>query len=162
MLSKSLHAIPRSFLENIADYKPPKDRLQFIQLWNYLINDEDTLLTEILAEMFCEEGKIEFDEFLKCTKSYHNFLELWWSLRAQTLSMLMQQQPETEAKVEKWSQLGVINQNVLWNRALTKVSETVKSRINKIYHLSDNSPLSVAQILTDLNAAKNNESRIPL
>lgn len=34
-------------------------------------------------------GKLDYDEFLKCLKSYHNFLDLWWRMRVDFLSELI-------------------------------------------------------------------------
>lgn len=36
-----------------------------------------------------EEGQpfqLEYEEFLKCLRSYHNFLELWWRMRVDILN----------------------------------------------------------------------------
>lgn len=59
-----------------------------------------------------EEGqpsKLEYEEFLKCLKSYHNFLELWWRIRVDILNELIKSEPEYEAKINRYSELGTIS-----------------------------------------------------
>jgi hypothetical protein len=43
---------------------------------------------EVVMDMFVEEGEgggLQYEEFVKCIKGYHNFLELWWRMRVEVL-----------------------------------------------------------------------------
>lgn len=36
-----------------------------------------------------KSGKLEYEEFLKCLRSYHNFLDLWWRMKVDYLEELI-------------------------------------------------------------------------
>lgn len=58
---------------------------------------------------------------MKCLKGYHNFVELWWKIRVDTLSKIIKDEPEYASKIIHYSELGMITRDKLWRKALSKV-----------------------------------------
>ena len=53
----------------------PTTKSEFDQLLTKVTDKDNLELGDIISDIFvAENDKIDFEEFLKCAKSYHNFL----------------------------------------------------------------------------------------
>lgn len=60
-------------------------------------------MTDIIVDMFYDGQKVEYEEFLKCCRSYQNFLELWWRLRIDSLKGVVEMHENWESNIDKYS-----------------------------------------------------------
>ena len=72
MLSRFLHNLK---LNSFPTDSHPTTKPEFDQLLEKVTDKDNIELGEIISDIFIGENeKIDFEEFLKCVKSYHNFL----------------------------------------------------------------------------------------
>lgn len=65
-----------------------------------------------IDDISIEEGQpplLEYDEFIKCLRGYHNFVELWWKMRVDTLSQIIKLEPDYANRIAHYSELGMIS-----------------------------------------------------
>lgn len=80
-----MHALPVDRFEDVV----VNGVEEFVALLERVLvgRDEREFIGGVI-DMFVDDGmgKLEYDEFVKCLRGYHNFMELWWKMRLDYLS----------------------------------------------------------------------------